>query len=573
MTKELTVTTEAVDDIPILVATAERMGVAGLLDEHFAVDSKWQGLSLGKMLEGWLSHILSESDHRLNQVEGWAEARLETLQGCLGAEVRALDFSDDRLARGLELLSDDEQWKSFEAALNQRSIRVYKLQPERVRIDTTSASGYWQVTEDGLFQLGHSKDHRPDLPQLKVVLATLDPMGMPVATQVVGGKLADDPLYIPAINEVRQGIGKRGLLYIGDCKMMSLETRTHLEAGGDDYLGPFSLVQVSQEALDGYLKGVWTGKQSLKSVKRRGADGQLQRVAEGFELSENVTAIAGEQEVRWQERRLVIHSLAHAKAAEAALGSRLQKAQSAIEALTVRKQGKKPFTDAETLRQAAEKLLEHYDAQGLLKIHISEHQQERQVRKYGDHPAETRHAQQLTLTVQRDETAIRKTVRRLGWRVYGTNCPKSQLSLQQAVLAYREEYLVEHCFGRLKGKPLSLTPMYLEDDRHATGLTRLLTIGLRLLTLLEHVARTHLAERGEKLPGLFAGNPTRATDHPTTEAMLRAFKNIYLNFVTVGGQTYQHLTPLSKLQRNILRLLDLPASIYTRLDVESANPP
>jgi len=256
MTKELTVTTEAVDDIPILVATAERMGVAGLLDEHFAVDSKWQGLSLGKMLEGWLSHILSESDHRLNQVEGWAEARLETLQGCLGAEVRALDFSDDRLARGLELLSDDEQWKSFEAALNQRSIRVYKLQPERVRIDTTSASGYWQVTEDGLFQLGHSKDHRPDLPQLKVVLATLDPMGMPVATQVVGGNLADDPLYIPAINEVRQGIGKRGLLYIGDCKMMSLETRTHLEAGGDDYLGPFSLVQVSQEALDGYLKGV-----------------------------------------------------------------------------------------------------------------------------------------------------------------------------------------------------------------------------------------------------------------------------------------------------------------------------
>ncbi len=115
--------------------------------------------------------------------------------------------------------------------------------------------------------------------------------------------------------------------------------------------------------------------------------------------------------------------------------------------------------------------------------------------------------------------------------------------------------------------------MYLEDDRHATGLTRLLTIGLRLLTLLEHGARSHLAAHDEKLPGLFAGNPTRATDHPTTEAMLRAFKNIYLNFVTMGAQTYQHLTPLSKLQRNILRLLDLPASIYTRLDVESANPP
>jgi hypothetical protein len=70
MNKELKVRTEAVDDIPILAATAERMHVVELLDKHFVVDSKWQGLSLGKMLEGWLSHILSESDHRLNRWRG-----------------------------------------------------------------------------------------------------------------------------------------------------------------------------------------------------------------------------------------------------------------------------------------------------------------------------------------------------------------------------------------------------------------------------------------------------------------------------------------------------------------------
>ncbi len=569
MNKELMVRTEAVDDIPILVASAERMHMAELLDKHFVVDSKWQGLSLGKMLEGWLSHILSESDHRLNQVEGWAEQRLGTLQGSLGVEVRSLDFSDDRLARGLELLSDDGAWQSFEADLNQHILRVYKLKPERVRIDSTTGSGYWQVTADGLFQLGHSKDHRAELPQVKVVLATLDPLGMPVACQVVEGNLADDPLYIPALEQVRQGMGARGLLYIGDCKMMSLATRTHLQAGSDEYLGPFSLVQVSEAN----LKGVWTGKQSLQSVKHRSVDGKVEKVAEGFELSETLTALVGEQEVRWPERRLVIHSLAHAKAAEAALNSRLQTAQSALEALTVRKPGKELFSDTETLRQAAEKLVQHTGVQGLLKIHITEHVQQRQVRHYGDHPTEMRRAVQLTLTVQRQESTIQKTIRRLGRRLYGTNSPKSQLSLQQAVLAYREEYLVEHCFGRLKGKPLSLTPMYLVDDHHATGLIRLLMIGLRLSTLLEHVARSHLAELGEKLSGLYAGNPTRATDHPTTEAMLRAFKNIYLNFVTVGGQTYHHLTPLSKLQRNILHLLDLPASIYTRLHIEPENSP
>lgn len=106
------------------------------------------------------------------------------MSGCLGEEVGRLDFTDDRLGTVLDLLGQDKEWVQFETALNQRTIRVYNLKPERVRIDPTSVNGYWQVSEDGLFQVGHSKDHRPDLPQVKVVLATVDPLGLPVVTQV-----------------------------------------------------------------------------------------------------------------------------------------------------------------------------------------------------------------------------------------------------------------------------------------------------------------------------------------------------------------------------------------------------
>jgi len=139
-------------------------------------------------------------------------------------------------------------------------------------------------------------------------------------------------------------------------------------------------------------------------------------------------------------------------------------------------------------------------------------------------------------------------------------------------MAYRDEYLVERCFGRLKGKPLSLTPMYLQGDQRATGLTRLLSVGLRVLTLLEHVVRDQLAEKNEKLKGLYAGNPTRATDRPTTEALLRAFKDIFLNVITIADHTYCYLSPLSDLQQKILALLDLPTNIYTDL-ADSENPP
>jgi transposase len=54
------------------------------------------------------------------------------------------------------------------------------------------------------------------------------------------------------------------------------------------------------------------------------------------------------------------------------------------------------------------------------------------------------------------------------------------LSLEQAVLAYRSAYLVERSVGRLQGRPLSLTPLYVQRDEHATGLIRLLSLALRV---------------------------------------------------------------------------------------------
>ena len=109
---------------------------------------------------------------------------------------------------------------------------MYDLQPVRVRVDSTTASGHWTVTEEGLFQLGHSKDHRPDLPQVKVNLSALDPLGMPVATQVVSGESADDPLYVRAIEQVRKSLDLTGLLYVGDSKMAAEAARAYVQAQG-----------------------------------------------------------------------------------------------------------------------------------------------------------------------------------------------------------------------------------------------------------------------------------------------------------------------------------------------------
>ena len=154
-------------------------------------------------------------------------------------------------------------------------------------------------------------------------------------------------------------------------------------------------------------------------------------------------------------------------------------------------------------------------------------------------------------------------MRQLGWRVYVTTQPPEQLSLQEAVLAYRHEYLVERAMGRLKGRPLSLTPMSLERDDHATGLIRLLSIGLRVLTRLEFGVRQRLAP----------AKTTRATAHPTAERLLEAFQGLTLTIIREGRRRRRHLTPLSRVQQRILTLLDFPVDIYTRLCPDSHKPP
>ena len=106
------------------------------------------------------------------------------------------------MATTLDYLCVADRWGAFERALNQSVLRVYDLQGRVVRVDTTTAAAY--VTPEGMFQLGHSKDHRPDLPQVKIAMSVLDPLGLPLTTTVVAGHTADDPLYLPEIAKVRQ---------------------------------------------------------------------------------------------------------------------------------------------------------------------------------------------------------------------------------------------------------------------------------------------------------------------------------------------------------------------------------
>ena len=564
--------TERVDDVPLLLEQRQRMGLPTLIDEHFPTHGNWYGLSLGWVSTIWLSSILSRGDHRLVHVEPWVANRLFTLQTVTEQKVERLDFTDDRLEIVLRRLSDDARWAQFENRLNQHTVRVYDLTTERIHVDSTTASAYTSVSQDGLFQFGHSKDYRPDLPQVKVMQAVLDPLGMPLATDVVSGERADDPLYVPCLKRVQQSLGRCGLLFVGDCKMAAHDTRAFIALAGDYDLCPLPQVQLGEGELDEALERVWSGEQALTSVFREQERGEPELIAQGYEREVPMSVEGEGKPQEWTERRLVVRSVRHAQAAEVALRARVAQAKHQVEALNRRGRGRKRFEDIEPLRQAVNEIVQRHRVEEFLWLRYDQHPTTRQVRAYKDRPAYRQEDRQATVEVRVDEEALESAVHRLGWRVYSTNQPVEQLSLEQAVLAYRSEYLVERSLGRLKGRPLSLRPMYVQRDDHATGLMRLLSIALRVLTLLEFVVRRQLKAEGATLAGLYAGNTKRETARPTAERLLEAFQEVTLTVVEGVHQVYRSLTALSPLQERILELLGFSSRVYTRLCTVSHEP-
>ena len=228
-TSELTITTERIDDFVLLLELMKQIDLPGMLDRHLPRHWLQQGLSWGWVTTIWLAHILSQGDHRKLTVRDWVRQAHTTLEHVTGRSIRDTDFTDDRLTIVLRLLSDTASWHALEQDLGQTIIRVYDLAHGPVRLDATTISGYHAGGPASLFQFGESKD-APDLRQVKLMMGALDPLGLPLATDVVSGERADDGLYVPIIERIVATLATGGLVFVGDSKMSAWATRVHLRA-------------------------------------------------------------------------------------------------------------------------------------------------------------------------------------------------------------------------------------------------------------------------------------------------------------------------------------------------------
>ncbi len=561
---------EPIGSLPLIFGLLEFVDLATHVNSIYPSHKNWRGGNKGIIVSVWLCYILTLTDHRLCGVEAWFVLHQRSLNlllvGYGHAELDAKDFTDDRLGSLLSAFGAEDVWNIFISSFTCNLLKLYKISVKSVELDATIAQQYRSVIEDGLLQMGHSKQHRRDLPQFKSMLSNASEHNIPLLINTVSGNRADDGLYAPLIAQTRSMLGTTGILWQGDSKLGSLENRYEIARHADFYLTPASLVQLNAQTLRDYIathtasEGAWTTIYLDKEVK-----GTLEKVAigTGFELS----VALSHKDFHWTERRLVVRSASYAAAEIAVFNKQLNQAQAQLADLMTRKQGKAVHKSADDLLKAAKKITDKNHVTRFFDLHVVTNITHKTVNGYKKNADRTVEKQTFDLQIEQNLTLIDQNRDYLGYRVYLTNQTVEHLDIQKAVEAYRGEYKIERRIRNLKQEVCALLPIYLQKDDRIVGLVNLLTLLLQIVSIAEYQMAQSLKEEEQenqkKIAGLYAGQPKLATAKPSISKIITAMSPITIIFVIKDDKVVKKvITNQNDITKRIIELIKIPVNPY-----------
>ena len=588
---------ESVADLPLIIEFCKRLKLQTVIDKHLKTHGNQEGLSNGLLVIGWIAHILSQNNHCKSPVQAWQKNHKILLESLLESKISDTDFEDCRLGRLLEKFADDRMWHGLEESFYKDSFSILQLDtnaPEdfkenssfkseitkTIKIDATTAYGHHKVIEDGLMQRGWSKDHRSDLPQLKLMVSVEGNTGLQIASDVVPGNQNDDPLYTPILKRTRQIVDTRGCLMCADCKMSALYIRADIVKNKEFYLVPLQLNASVKPFFKDLVDKVVDGDQEAELIMDIDDKNITKIIGAGFETTrkqlykseENGPEDVADSYVEWDERILLIRSYDHAEQEIRQFNEMIKNMKKELSVLKSKLCSKKEEAEKELLKKI-EKLRENdlykvFNFQ--IEITLEEKEKKRGEKRSGEIRTGTYKLKQYRAkitSVLEDQDMLNTIRNKIGWRLYATNAPKSALTFSKAYKFFRKTmYVIEIGFHALKDY-LNITPLFVRNQNQLLGLTRLLVLALKILTLMTAEIRINMKKENIVLKGLYAGQLARKHPSPTAQSVLNYFTRQNINLVRHKVNEVWHcgISPLTDTCRIILRLLKIPESAYDDL--------
>jgi transposase len=546
------VETKPIGFAPILLHYFQKCGIADIIDQNVPLDARRKVLTHGQasiaMITGILFQVMS-----LYRVSQFAEET--NVLDVIFPDISPDEYFDDRLGDTLDAI-----YKygigNLELLITRNIIEVFKIQTEICHNDTTCAQVYGEHNKNRSEQsinisYGYSKQYRKDLKQLVWSMTASSDSSFPLFQQAYSGNTADVETYVEQWHHLIDLLGKKDFLFAGDSKVATHGNMAHIDDHGGYFLSPLPMYASYQKTLFDALDK--HDHEVLIPYKD-----QMNR---GFEVP-----LTFEHKNKSYTFRMIIlfdHGLFHRR--KKSLLERITDTQAAFDELAKKINAYKLKTK-DSIEDACQAILKKHKTQGFFEFVVQNDPVVTYKNARPGRPAKNAEKVEVrqdhfSIEINYDETAYTKALYRIGYYPLVTNKSASDFSIEDAMLAHKNQYKVEHLYRRSKSG-YKLEPIYLQTPDRIEAYLFLFKTTLQILILMERTARTKISERDKGLDNFMPNK--KDVRNPGTEYMLAMFGFIVCGIITLSdGSKQPFVSKLTETQKDILSVLDVPEECYT----------
>jgi transposase len=536
------VDTQVVGALPLVAAMLEQWGLADIVDQVVP----WEGdVPLGTLVEVLVTNRLL-NPKAMYAVGDWAAEAAVTDYYGLTAE----QLNDDRLGRALERIA--EHGPAAQSAATLAAVKQWQLKVKQIHYDISTAELYGAYADARAAAdsdpgtgpspttvplvpfptYGRTKSGRANVKQVQFGLDVLGDGAIPVALSPLAGNTAEARTHVANLLRLREVFPRHRFLYMGDTKLDTPENLAAAQSTAGEFLcaGAFTpSLQARFREVRHQLKPV--DYCSLADAKRPPEERDHYQACE---VRDRVVGTFAGRKVGVPYRLIFVHSSAKAERQATTRERHLTKIRTEFERVE-KILGKYSLKTDAAIRRRLDQACGKYSEGKLFTYTL------------------TSQGGKFALTWQIDAAALARLKELEGVFVLKTNRSKTKHPITTVLATYREQSKVEKRFHHLKG-PLAVTPMFLENPKRIAGLLTILMWALTVLALMERQVRKNL--KGQPMYGLYPEN--RPSPAPSGPRLLAKFATLCIVIVRDDSGTQRRLAQLSNIQREILKLLDLP---------------
>ena len=538
---------ERLDHLGIVAGVCREIGLAAWLDAQDPGNRKQ--VSVGTATVAMILNGLGFSNRQLYLVpQYFANKPVEHL---LGAGIKAEMLNDDCLGRTLDWLYAHDPTKLF-AGIASRARQVFGISARQVHVDTTSfsVSGAYnsageRVQEGGTaaeameaetaliaITYGYSRDHRENLKQWMLALATTYEGDVPLFLQPLDGNSSDKVNLLGAVLTIQQQLREADAepsVYVADNGIYSEANMRQLNAAGIKWISRVS--ETSTEAK--------TVLQEGSQDWQRSEDGSIQWFCRQMELPQG------------SERWVIVRTAASVQRAQASLQRQVSRAQASWERRCWHLGTRRYACEADA-QAALERELKGKPTWVEVHHEVVAHARHAGKGRPRKEASPVTHQWQVVATVTINQPRVDEEALCKACFIVGTNELQSEaLSDQELVTTYKDQGGIERGFRFLKDPLFLASSVFVKKSERIIALSLIMVLCLLVYRLAEYRLRTRLAETEQTIPDQLH----KPTARPTMRWVFQCFEGIELLHVQTSTTSLTIVLRLESVHRLILALL------------------